>query len=148
MKRDSRQGFWKNLENFCRNKLYQKSTYITQNLRKIPQNSILANNLSKCNKKVQKSLKFDKIVCKYPKIRLKNTQIPQNNILATIFGLRQGYKDKSCPGQENKETRTLSSDIVSGCIMMREWEIQSRCPRDFPMVNFSLSLFKERFPCF
>ena len=119
-----------------------------KNSPQISQNCILADNLPKFNKKVRKSLKFDKKVCKSPKIRLKNTQIPRNNILATIFGLRQGYKDKSCPGQENKETRTLSSDIVSGCIMMREWEIQSRCPRDFPMVNFSLSLFKERFPCF
>ena len=33
-------------------------------------------------------------------------KIPKNSILARIFGLRQGYKDKSCPGQDFRETRT------------------------------------------
>ena len=33
-------------------------------------------------------------------------EIPKNSILARIFGLRQGFKDKSCPGQEIGETRT------------------------------------------
>ena len=33
-------------------------------------------------------------------------KIPKNSILARIFGLRQGFKDKSCPGQEIRETRT------------------------------------------
>ena len=46
-----------------------------------------------------------KEVHKSPKIR-QSSKISKNCILARIFGLRQGYKDKSCPGQENKETRT------------------------------------------
>ena len=33
-------------------------------------------------------------------------KIPKNSTLARIFGLRQGFKDKSCPGQEIRETRT------------------------------------------
>ena len=33
-------------------------------------------------------------------------KIPKKSILARIFGLRQGFKDKSCPGQEIRETRT------------------------------------------
>ena len=33
-------------------------------------------------------------------------KILKNSVLARIFGLRQGFKDKSCPGQENRETRT------------------------------------------
>ena len=33
-------------------------------------------------------------------------KIPKISILARIFGLRQGFKDKSCPGQEIRETRT------------------------------------------
>ena len=33
-------------------------------------------------------------------------KIPKNSILARIFGLRQGFKDISCPGQEIGETRT------------------------------------------
>ena len=33
-------------------------------------------------------------------------KIPKNSILARIFCLRQGYKDKSCPGQDFRETRT------------------------------------------
>ena len=33
-------------------------------------------------------------------------KIPKNSILARIFGLGQGYKDKSCPGQDFRETRT------------------------------------------
>jgi hypothetical protein len=33
-------------------------------------------------------------------------KIPPKSILARIFGLQQGFKDKSCPGQENRETRT------------------------------------------
>ena len=33
-------------------------------------------------------------------------KIPKKSILARIFGLRQGFKDKSCPGQEFRETRT------------------------------------------
>ena len=42
---------------------------------------------------------------KSPNIR-QSTKISKSCILARIYGLRQGYKDKSCPGQENKETRT------------------------------------------
>ena len=34
------------------------------------------------------------------------TKNPQKSILARIFGLRQGFKDKSFPGQEIGETRT------------------------------------------
>ena len=33
-------------------------------------------------------------------------KIPKNSILARILGLRQGYKDKSCPDQDFRETRT------------------------------------------
>ena len=34
-------------------------------------------------------------------------KIPKISILVRSFGLRQGFKDKSCPGQEIRETRTL-----------------------------------------
>ena len=37
---------------------------------------------------------------------LLNTKSPKKSILARIFGLWQGFKDKSCPGQEIIETRT------------------------------------------
>jgi len=33
-------------------------------------------------------------------------KMSQKSILARIFGLRQGFKDKSCPVQEIRETRT------------------------------------------
>ena len=41
-----------------------------------------------------------------PRIATFKDKIPKNSILARIFGLRQGYKDKSCPGQDFRETRT------------------------------------------
>ena len=33
-------------------------------------------------------------------------KIPKNSILATIFALRQGFKDTSCPGQEIRGKRS------------------------------------------
>ena len=47
--------------------------------------------ISQFKKKVRKSLKFDKEVCKSPKIRQNSTQISQNRILARIVGLRQQF---------------------------------------------------------
>ena len=41
-------------------------------------------------------------------------KIPKNSILARIFGLRQGFKDKSCPGQEIGETRTRYHPWIKG----------------------------------
>ena len=41
-------------------------------------------------------------------------KILKNSILVRIFGLRQGFKDKSCPGQENRETRTRFHPFIVG----------------------------------
>ena len=46
-------------------------------------------------------------------------KIPKNSILARIFGLRQGFKDKSCPGQEIGETRTRYHPWLTGLLTQR-----------------------------
>ena len=54
-------------------------------------------------------------------------KIPKNSILARIFGLRQGYKDKSCPGQDFRETRTRWHPWQS-LTVFRSWHDRERAP--------------------
>ena len=55
---------------------------------------------------------------------LPKTKCPKNSILARIFGLQQGYKDKSCPGQDFRETRTEYHPC--NCIPLYDQDAQGR----------------------
>ena len=49
---------------------------------------------------------YKSILNKVPKFDKNWYKVPKNSILARNFSLSQGKKDKSCPGQEIRETRT------------------------------------------
>ena len=65
--------------------------------------SIIKDDISFCFNKTISSLSFPSSFLHFTTVKDK---IPKNSILARNFNLRQGNKDKSCPGQEIRETRT------------------------------------------
>ena len=64
--------------------------------------SVAAKIDKKCVNSTKKSVNLTKKIVNSPK----RCKIPKNSILARNFSLSQGNKDKICPGQEIRETRT------------------------------------------
>ena len=70
-------------------------------------------------------------------------KIPKNSILARIFGLRQGFKDKSCPGQEIGETRTQYHPWFSGHNKAINGKIVPVVKQPLPLQRFPVNYHKS-----